>query len=205
MPDENPNGLGAFDLPLRLPGQYFDKETNLHYNYHRTYDPAVGRYTRSDPVGLSDGPSTYAYVRSNPLIGVDLRGLTTYRGFDPQQENQMRQAVEEAKQKIQNCGNCKQTCSGNDDCFPDDDLKKDLVDKLEKATFVYKPGLKYCAYVGPIDFWLNRVDISNLAFGPTCCPLASTLAHEAYHLVGVLDPVPYKLEDKCFGCAHYPK
>jgi len=42
-PDENPSGLGAFDLPLRLPGQYFDKETNLHYNHFRDYDPAVDR------------------------------------------------------------------------------------------------------------------------------------------------------------------
>ena len=24
-----------------LPGQYFDKETNLHYNYFRDYDPAI--------------------------------------------------------------------------------------------------------------------------------------------------------------------
>ena len=44
VPDENPSGLGAFNLPLRLPGQYFDKETNLHYNYHRDYDPQIGRY-----------------------------------------------------------------------------------------------------------------------------------------------------------------
>ena len=53
--DENPSGLGAFDLPLRLPGQYFDKETNLHYNYYRDYDSAIGRYVQSDPIGLSGG------------------------------------------------------------------------------------------------------------------------------------------------------
>ena len=35
-----------------LPGQYFDKETNLHYNYLRNYDPAIGRYVQSDPVGI---------------------------------------------------------------------------------------------------------------------------------------------------------
>ena len=53
--DENPSGLGAFDLPLRLPGQYFDKETNLHYNYHRHYDPSLGIYKQSDPIGLHGG------------------------------------------------------------------------------------------------------------------------------------------------------
>ena len=42
--DENPSGLCAFDLPLRLPGQYFDKETNLHYNDFRDYDLSIGRY-----------------------------------------------------------------------------------------------------------------------------------------------------------------
>jgi RHS repeat-associated protein len=75
MADENPSGLGAFDLPLRLPGQYFDKETNLHYNYFRDYDPNIGRYAESDPIGLGGGPNTYAYVRANPLSRRDPSGL----------------------------------------------------------------------------------------------------------------------------------
>jgi RHS repeat-associated protein len=62
VPDENPSGLGVFDLPLRLPGQYFDKETNLSYNYFRYYDPAVGRYIQSDPIGLVAGLNTYAML-----------------------------------------------------------------------------------------------------------------------------------------------
>ena len=41
-PDENPSSLGAFEFALRFPGQYFDKETNLHYNYFRDYDPQTG-------------------------------------------------------------------------------------------------------------------------------------------------------------------
>jgi RHS repeat-associated protein len=51
VPDENPSGLGAFDLPLRLPSQYFDKETLLHYNYFRDcYDPGTGRFCQPDPM-----------------------------------------------------------------------------------------------------------------------------------------------------------
>jgi RHS repeat-associated protein len=75
VPDENPSGLGAFDLPLRLPGQYFDKETNLHYNYFRDYDPSLGRYVQSDPMGLLAGLNTYVYVHANPLRFVDPTGL----------------------------------------------------------------------------------------------------------------------------------
>ncbi|MBW1997376.1 MAG: RHS domain-containing protein, partial [Deltaproteobacteria bacterium] len=36
---------------LRLPGQYYDQETGLHYNYHRYYDASTGRYMRPDPIG----------------------------------------------------------------------------------------------------------------------------------------------------------
>jgi RHS repeat-associated protein len=73
--DENPSGLGTFDLPLRLPGQYFDKETNLHYNYFRDYDPSIGRYGESDPIGLRGGLNTYAYVYGSPLTRIDPKGL----------------------------------------------------------------------------------------------------------------------------------
>jgi len=50
VPDENPSGLGNFTCNLRLPGQYFDRETNLHYNYFRDYDPGIGRYVQPDPI-----------------------------------------------------------------------------------------------------------------------------------------------------------
>jgi RHS repeat-associated protein len=73
--DENPSGLGAFEFPLRFPGQYFDKETNLHYNYFRDYDPGLGAYKQSDPVGLDGGLNTYAYVSSQPLTAIDPEGL----------------------------------------------------------------------------------------------------------------------------------
>jgi RHS repeat-associated protein len=75
VPDENPSALGAFEFPLRLPGQYADKETNVFYNYFRDYDPGIGRYVQSDPIGLDGGLNTYAYVGSKPLSSIDPTGL----------------------------------------------------------------------------------------------------------------------------------
>lgn len=73
--DENPSGLGVFEMPLRFPGQYGDKETGLNYNMARDYWPTGGRYIESDPIGLGGGLNTYAYVGSNPLSYVDPKGL----------------------------------------------------------------------------------------------------------------------------------
>ncbi|GAB0154362.1 hypothetical protein MnBA_37620 [Marinobacterium sp. BA1] len=45
-----PGSILTFNL--RFPGQYFDSETGLHYNYYRDYDPSTGRYIQSDPRGI---------------------------------------------------------------------------------------------------------------------------------------------------------
>ena len=58
---------------LRFPGQYFDAETGLHYDFHRYYDPALGRYITEDPI--RDGLNWYAYVSNNPINWVDPLGL----------------------------------------------------------------------------------------------------------------------------------
>jgi RHS repeat-associated protein len=65
-------------------------ERNLVYNIYRDYDPALGRYVESDPLGIEPSPNTYVYVGSNPLGLSDPGGLApapngNYSpGFTPQ-------------------------------------------------------------------------------------------------------------------------
>jgi RHS repeat-associated protein len=65
---------GSTGLDMRFPGQWYQHEGGLHYNWHRSYDPTIARYTQPDPLGPVDGPSRYAYVRSDPLQKVDPTG-----------------------------------------------------------------------------------------------------------------------------------
>ncbi|MNQ71521.1 putative deoxyribonuclease RhsC [compost metagenome] len=77
-----PPGSGLNAINLRFPGQYYDSESGLHYNYFRDYDPQTGRYVESDPIGLRGGLNTYGYVGGNPVNIFDTYGLAPNTPYD---------------------------------------------------------------------------------------------------------------------------
>ncbi|MFV0478013.1 MAG: RHS repeat domain-containing protein [Parahaliea sp.] len=85
--NEDPDGDGrAFTFNLRLPGQYFDGETGLHYNYFRHYDPSLGRYIQSDPIDIlrdySDPQMQVTISMGIPLMGeLEVGGSTNPLGI----------------------------------------------------------------------------------------------------------------------------
>jgi RHS repeat-associated protein len=54
--------IAKVEFNLRYPGQHFDKESNLSYNYYRNYRSQDGRYTQADPIGLEGGWNRFGYL-----------------------------------------------------------------------------------------------------------------------------------------------
>jgi RHS repeat-associated protein len=82
-PNENPQLVSGtatqiqaatFRINHRFPGQVFDGESGKHYNYFRDYDPGIGRYSTSDPIGLDGGLNTFGYAKQRPTVLIDPSG-----------------------------------------------------------------------------------------------------------------------------------
>jgi RHS repeat-associated protein len=158
VPDENPSALGVFEFPLRFPGQYADKETNLSYNYFRDYDAGIGRYAESDPLGLQAGLNTYLYAMV-PLAQFDLYGLNRSTGGYRRSAPASGSATTSAAKSSSACGadggpkfadeftffgvtwNFKGACSGHDRCYTlgcsprgkcDDDFYDDMKSQCDQ-------------------------------------------------------------------------
>lgn len=79
LPDQDPDqNSQVLSYNLRFPGQYFDGETQLNYNYFRDYSSVTGRYVQSDPIGLYGGLNTYVYAHDAPIRHTDSLGLASF-------------------------------------------------------------------------------------------------------------------------------
>ena len=67
------NEVQPLEQNLRFQGQYLDRDTGLHYNTFRYYDPDIGRFISPDPIGLNGGSNLYQYA-PNPVRWVDPLG-----------------------------------------------------------------------------------------------------------------------------------
>jgi RHS repeat-associated protein len=180
--------------PLRFPGQESDSvDGEREYNIFRWYRSGWGRFTQVDPKGLRRRElNLYSYVRGNPLRFIDPRGLTSYRGFSPDQESRMHEALNRAIKKLTE----KPCCAGK--------AGPPILEYFAKAKFVFDPDSNECGYVNGFGFFSNTVNIGPLAFDPSsgCCSLESTLTHEVNHLrwKNNGEAESYKIEKDCFGC-----
>ena len=124
-PFGNDQPTGSLTYNLRFPGQYYDAETGHDYNYMRDYDPSVGRYIESDPLGVKRaGPNTYGYVGQNPLDAIDPHGLfaiygnwcgPNWTGGNTKEWNQM--TPNEQQNAAQPIGDLDAACEAHDKCY----------------------------------------------------------------------------------------
>lgn len=86
---------------LRFQGQYFDRETGLHYNTFRFYSADTGRFTQQDPIGLAGGLNLYQYA-PNPVTWVDpwgwACGNSAYKGKLTMKSSEMKPLVRDSRQ-----------------------------------------------------------------------------------------------------------
>jgi len=161
--DQNPGLLGLFDYRLRYPGQLFDDVAKTHYNLLRDYDPALGRYLQSDPIGLDGGIATYAYVESDPLGSIDPTGERRYGGFGSA-----------GSKASPNCG----PCNGKDKRSHEYNGQKNVYELVSPSGVIHKVGVGS----GP---GLGRCEVQARALGRatqqvwTCRLVANTCGTKA--------------------------
>jgi RHS repeat-associated protein len=139
---------------LRFQGQYLDRETGLHFNTFRFYDPDVGRFTTPDPIGLEGGLNLYQYA-PNPIGWADPWGWA-YAGVD---------------------------FTGGSDFFPTTGSQRNIVTikmqgrRTRDFTQAFKEaGIPKSAATG---YTWHHVDDFNPKTGTTTMQLVKTSAHEA--------------------------
>jgi RHS repeat-associated protein len=151
---------------LRLPGQYADPETGYYHSGFRDYDPSLGRYLQSDPIGLLGGLNTYAYALGNPLKRFDRYGLKPETGKPEEESPKEKVAKEILKQIVKgviNSSNMPQLiefAEGVEFFLWPLELGENLLDAIKE--FNYDPRKD-------ADYWYKQID-KQLGIGDPCEP-----------------------------------
>ncbi|GAA4912446.1 RHS repeat protein [Streptomyces coeruleoprunus] len=146
--------------PLRFPGQYFDPETGLHYNFFRYYDAESARYFSPDPLGLAPSPNPVTYVR-NPSVCTDRLGLAPEPC--PQEGEILYRGDMRPPEEIRRAGGFKSLAPGSDVSLLDyvvNHVPSDFVSTSRSADFALsaaKPG----GYVYEIESPAGGINVNN--------------------------------------------
>jgi RHS repeat-associated protein len=182
--------------PVCWPAEMVPRNPQASYYRARYYDPAIGRFVTEDGIGNDEDINLYVYVRNSPTNFQDPTGFYKLVGFPPGKIGDMNNAIQSAINKLK--ADCP-SCAGSDG--------PKIANALQNATFVYKRSVwspdgqtEECANARPINSKI--IHVSSKAFGPKCCRLDSTLAHEATHKVTKSpdEGLPSDVENKCFEC-----
>jgi RHS repeat-associated protein len=125
-------GLAA--MPMRFLGQYADEETGFRYNYFRDYEPNLGRYIQSDPIGLQGGINTFVYVANHPLSRLDPLGL-----FSPAYHEDITRSA--AYQECPQLANGLPHMVGDVDSHPHPDPEGAFTLEGDDPNYAYKHGM----------------------------------------------------------------
>jgi RHS repeat-associated protein len=184
-PEEAPGGLAPVTLNLRFPGQYFDKESGLSYNYFRDYDGTIGRYVQSDPIGMEGGLNTYAYALNSPSTFVDDDGLKVrVATSDPVAAKRLMEAyarLNRSKRAREINSKLEASCEVYE------------IRPISKDAFYCPPGTTHPSCQGRTR--VVYIDPYNMILLPTTqgmqsTPLEVTLGHELGHANGDSDDGP---------------
>ena len=187
---------GTLINPFQYTARDYDAETGLRYYRARYYDAYTGRFLAEDTIGNDEGSNLYAYVSNSAVNSSDPTGLYSLKGFPPEYESRMRDAIQAAIDKLRE--GC-QSCAGP--------KAPKIIHALQTAKFIYKPDLEDCggSEAVPLIHLFNHIEIGYTAFDSLrCCSLASTLTHEAAHLGAGAGHTgsgnAYQIEKDCFNC-----
>ena len=176
---------GSITNNLRFPGQYYDAETGLHYNYFRDYNPVIGRYVEADPVGLAGGLHLYVYVGNGPVNWVDPWGLRSRKGWNPPDLNPP--------------GLPPTPDTPSDDPFPFTPPPRNKSASCAVCKPVFHPNIYWsCVYTYAIS--QPYLDGYLAGFGFLAVPSGATTAIGAAGVLGISNYIGYTCRQKATYC-----